>query len=126
MDPVVHFELPAKDMSRAKSFYEKVFGWTFNAYSNEYWLACTTPVDEKMMAQKPGEINGAIQKKDKTIGSARIGITVGNIDDTIERVKSAGGKLLQPITEVPGMLLFCIMADTEGNEISIVQNTRKS
>jgi predicted enzyme related to lactoylglutathione lyase len=29
---VVHFELPAKDFSRAKAFYSKVFGWkTFDA-----------------------------------------------------------------------------------------------
>lgn len=27
MNPVVHFEIPAMDMKRMKSFYETVFGW---------------------------------------------------------------------------------------------------
>ena len=27
MDPVVHFEMPAKDKSRMRKFYETAFGW---------------------------------------------------------------------------------------------------
>lgn len=27
MDPVVHFEMPAKDKSRMRTFYETAFGW---------------------------------------------------------------------------------------------------
>ena len=27
MDKVVHFEIPAKDLERAKKFYSTVFGW---------------------------------------------------------------------------------------------------
>ena len=27
MNPVVHFEMPAKNKKRVKKFYEKVFGW---------------------------------------------------------------------------------------------------
>ena len=26
-NPIVHFEIPADDVARAKAFYEKVFGW---------------------------------------------------------------------------------------------------
>lgn len=27
MNPVVHFEMPAKDKKRVADFYSKVFGW---------------------------------------------------------------------------------------------------
>ena len=27
MNPVVHFEMPAKDKSRIRKFYETAFGW---------------------------------------------------------------------------------------------------
>ena len=30
---VLHFEIQADDLSRAKDFYAKVFGWTFEDYS---------------------------------------------------------------------------------------------
>src|SRR5262245_6589739 len=29
---VMHFEIPADDVARAKNFYEKTFGWTIKAF----------------------------------------------------------------------------------------------
>ena len=29
---LVHFELPAEDVSRAKSFWSGVFGWSFGSF----------------------------------------------------------------------------------------------
>ncbi|WP_394295705.1 VOC family protein [Candidatus Methanoperedens nitratireducens] len=29
MNPVVHFEMPAKDKGRMRKFYETAFGWLF-------------------------------------------------------------------------------------------------
>jgi hypothetical protein len=124
MDPVVHFELPARDMSRARAFYEQVFGWTFNTYSDDYWLAYTAPVDEKFMLQKPGVINGALQKKDASIGTPRMVINVSNLDEAITKATAAGGKVLQPKTEVPGMLIYAVLQDTEGNECGIMQSIK--
>ena len=31
-NPVVHFEIPADDVARAKAFYAKTFGWTIKAF----------------------------------------------------------------------------------------------
>ncbi len=31
MDKVVHFEIPAEDMARAKKFYLSVFNWEMNS-----------------------------------------------------------------------------------------------
>ena len=43
MPRVIHFDLPADDVGRAKDFYEKVFGWSFSKYAGpmEYWLVST-------------------------------------------------------------------------------------
>jgi predicted enzyme related to lactoylglutathione lyase len=125
MNPVVHFELPAKDMNRAKTFYEKVFGWEVNQWGDDYFLVTTTPVNEKMMAQKPGEINGAIQKKTDSIGSPRVVVNVANIDEAINKVKAEGGKIFQPKTEVPNMMYYAIVYDTEGNELGVIENIPK-
>ena len=33
MNPIVHFELPAKDKERSKKFYSEVFGWKLEDYA---------------------------------------------------------------------------------------------
>ena len=61
MNPVVHFEMPAKDKKRTSEFYSKAFGWQMNQLGEEmgnYLLAGTTPVDENRMPKEPGAING--------------------------------------------------------------------
>ena len=35
MHGVVHVEIPAKDLKRAKEWYGKVFGWTFKDMGGE-------------------------------------------------------------------------------------------
>ena len=47
MNPVVHFEMPAKNKKRVKKFYEKAFGWKMQqlgAKMGDYILATTTPL----------------------------------------------------------------------------------
>jgi catechol 2,3-dioxygenase-like lactoylglutathione lyase family enzyme len=46
MNKVVHFEIPADDIAKAKTFYGNVFGWEFKAWSDEYSLAITAKSDE--------------------------------------------------------------------------------
>jgi len=59
MDKVVHFEIPADDLERARKFYTSVFGWKMESVPEmEYILIGTTLVDEKGMPTEPGGING--------------------------------------------------------------------
>ena len=50
IDPVVHFEIPAKDKERMKKFYESAFGWETKQLGKEmgeYILVTTAERDEK-------------------------------------------------------------------------------
>ncbi len=40
MATIAHFDVPAEDPARAKTFYEKLFGWKFNQVPGpmEYYL----------------------------------------------------------------------------------------
>ena len=45
MNPVVHFEMPAKDRGRMRKFYETAFGWQTEQLGKEmgeYVLVTTT------------------------------------------------------------------------------------
>ena len=64
MDPVIHFEMPAGDIERARTFYENAFGWqtiSLGAEAGDFVLALTTESDDKTRIPKTrGAINGGL------------------------------------------------------------------
>lgn len=83
MNRVVHFEIPAENLDRAKKFYSENFGWTVNQLGPEmggYVLAHTGPTDDKGMPQDKGFINGGLMKRDPSAASPVIVIAVGDAD----------------------------------------------
>lgn len=97
-DPVVHFEMPAKDKKRVSEFYSKVFGWNMQQLGPEmgsYILAQTAETDEKtMMIKQPGAINGGFfeYKDDELNRVPHLVIAVDDLDKSIKKVEEAGGK----------------------------------
>ena len=67
MDKVVHFEITADDVGRAKEFYGSSFGWDLQdvdmGNGATYTTVTTVPVDEKMMPKEPGAINGGLMMR---------------------------------------------------------------
>ncbi len=67
MNPVVHFEMPAKDKGRMRKFYEIAFGWQTEQLGEEmgeYVLVTTTESDEKTgLPRRPGAINGGFYQR---------------------------------------------------------------
>ena len=56
MNPVVHFEMPAKDKKRMADFYTNVFGWKTQMLGPEmgnYVLATTTESDKTGRPKNP-------------------------------------------------------------------------
>jgi predicted enzyme related to lactoylglutathione lyase len=79
-----------------------------------------TSSDANRISQKPGEINGAIQKRDETIGALRIIINVPNLDEAVKGVVEEGGKILIPKRENPAMY-WSVILDTEGNQVNLIE-----
>lgn len=120
MDPVVYFEMPAKDMERAKAFYEDVFGWKIGRTYEPYYQFVTAENPKSgALSDVPGVINGAIQKKDEVIGSVRVVVKVGDLDKTLEKALSKGARIFIPKTKLPSMY-YSVIYDTEGNEVNII------
>ena len=92
MDKVVHFEIPADDVDRAKDFYGSVFGWqlqTMPMDGGEYTIAMTTPIDEQsQMPTEPGAINGGMMQRDDHTPSPVITIGVEAIDDALRQIEA--------------------------------------
>ena len=115
MPGVIHFEIPADDMERAITFYEDVFDWKIDTWSESY-----RPVITNGREQDPG-INGALLDRNQSVPSACNTIDVPSVDDFIERIEKAGGRCLEQKHHIPqvGYLAYC--EDTEGNRFGIMQ-----
>ena len=121
MDKVVHFEIPTDDLSRAKEFYGSVFEWELRTIEdmNNYTIAMTTPLDEQQMPTEPGAINGGLMKRTMDTPAPVITVGVGSIEDSLKKVEAAGGDVVQPKTDIPGMGSFAYARDTERNVIGL-------
>lgn len=125
-NPVVHFEMPAKDKERVSKFYTDVFGWQMQQLGPEmgnYVLAGTTPVDDNQMSQKSGEINGGFFEYSDKPGftSPHVVIQVENIDESIEAVKKSGGEITSEKMDIPGIGTYVSFKDSEGNGVGMLQ-----
>ena len=61
MRKVVHFEIPADDLGRAKEFYGSVFDWQLQDMEGmDYTSVTTVPVDDQQIPSEPGAINGGL------------------------------------------------------------------
>jgi uncharacterized protein len=124
MDRVVHFEIPAENLERAKKFYSENFGWKLNQLGPEvgnYVLVHTGPTDEQGMPKDRAFINGGLMPRDPSASSPVLVIAVADADQTVEKVKRSGGRLVGEILDIPNVGRYARVQDTEGNVIGVIK-----
>jgi predicted enzyme related to lactoylglutathione lyase len=123
MDKVVHFEIPADDVARAKEFYASIFDWdlTDNDMGGGmiYTSVRTVATDENQMPKEPGVINGGMMKRSPDTPSPVITVQVHAIDESLKKIEAGGGTTVQPRTEIPNMGAFAYFKDSEGNTLGL-------
>ncbi|HEX5520032.1 MAG TPA: VOC family protein [Candidatus Nitrosocosmicus sp.] len=121
MPTVEYFQIPADDISRAKEFYNKVFGWEMQKWNNsensdqEYWMFQTKD-DEG----NPG-LGGGLMKRQSPQHTVTNFITVSSIEEYSSNIEQSGGKVIMPKTEIPNMGFFAVFLDTENNMFGIFE-----
>lgn len=127
MDKVVHFEIPAADVARAKKFYSEIFGWQIDKVPSddmEYYMVKTVETDKKNMPLEAGAINGGLMKRMGKTETPVLVIDVASVDDYLKRIKKAGGKVVMEKQKVMDMGLYARVSDTEGNIIGIWEDIK--
>jgi uncharacterized protein len=129
MNPVVHFEMPARDNGRMSKFYASAFGWKTQQLGPEmgdYVVVQTTETGENNFPKEPGRINGGFFARTKEDQSPTVVIAVDDIRDAMKKVAAAGGKVIggqkpgEP-DDIPGIGLYAAIIDTEGNRVGMLQ-----
>ena len=124
MSKVVHFEIPADDLTRAKEFYGAVFDWQLQDIEGmEYTTVTTVPVDEQQMPTEPGAINGGLVPRSDDVAVPVLTVDVDSIDETLKTVEAAGGAVVRSRTELPGMGAYAYLRDPEGNVVGLWETT---
>lgn len=127
MNPVVHFEMPAKDKKRMTDFYSKTFGWQTQQLGEEmgnYVVVSTTEIDEKTgFPKQPGAINGGFYDRtdDPNSHAPSVVIAVEDLNEHTQKVTAAGGKIIGEPMPIPGVGMWVSFFDTEGNRVSMLQ-----
>ena len=130
---VVHFEIEATDVNRAKEFYSKAFGWEMDQQSEEFGNYVVVKTGENTGEMKDIGINGGIfQEEKKQLNAYSCVIGVDDVDKAIADVKGAGGKVfddnktpdgkvLGEKMDIPGIGIYVKCEDTEGNRFTLLQ-----
>lgn len=109
MPSIVHFEIPAEDLQRAKNFYSKLFGWKIEGMQGM----------DYMMIDTYGAPGGGMMKRVHPDQQITDYIGVPSVDEYAAKVEMLGGKVMVPKKAVPGMGYFVICMDTENNSFGI-------
>ena len=126
MDNVVHFEIPAEDLNRAKMFYQATFGWNMQDMPEmNYVIAHTVESDEKGIPTHPGAINGGMMKRNSMVTGPSFAINVASVDEAVAKIKAAGGIVVQDKMPVGNMGFIAYFKDTEGNVLSVWENAKQ-
>ncbi len=105
-----YVEFQAKDLDATKTFFQKVFGWSFQDYGSEYTAFSNEGLD------------GGFFKSSKSAsaqqGSPLLVIYSKNLEKSLSDVEKNGGGILQPIFSFPGGRRFHF-AEPSGNEFAV-------
>lgn len=117
INPVGWFDINVSNLERAKKFYEIVFDITLVDFPIEWGKQSAFPSD-----REGANISGALVEREGLIPTANNTVVYFVSEDcTTEeaRVEAAGGKIVQPKTNIGQFGYVSLVVDTEGNTIGL-------
>ncbi|MCW8330206.1 VOC family protein [Photobacterium sp. SDRW27] len=110
-------ELVTDDPEKAIAFYTNVIGWEVETME--------MPNGQYHVLKAGGEPVGGIMAKPEECGEEVPNywgtyITVDDVEVTLAKAESAGGKAVYPPMDAPGVGRMCAISDSEGAIVSII------
>jgi predicted enzyme related to lactoylglutathione lyase len=113
--PVVHWEIGAKDGKKLQDFYAKLFDWKIDADNSMNYGT--------VMTGGQGGINGGIfQVDEKTPPYLTFYVSVDDLQSYLDKAVELGGKLIVQPTPIPGVGSFAMFLDPEGICIGLLKS----
>ncbi len=109
--PVVHFEIGCRNSQKATKFYAELFGWKIEAQGPAAMIDT-----QGGGAGIDGHITALGHEPHNYL---TVYAQVGDLNASLQKAESLGGKTVIPPQEVPGMGHFAWFADPEGNVVGL-------
>jgi predicted enzyme related to lactoylglutathione lyase len=114
---ICYLEIPANRADDSARFYSEIFDWKVRERG-----------DGNLAFDDTGCVSGTwVKEGDRTPDErTRVYIMVDNITESLEKIASAGGKVITPRTDIgPGMGAFAAFTDPVGNEFGLYEEPQQ-
>lgn len=111
---IYYWEINASSAPELAKFYTDIFDWEYEYEEKNDFFSFKTSND------KGGIDGGIFTGKGKIRPHRALYVLVDSVDDTVEKVKQAGGTILQDPFEA-GTVKLAFFEDPEGHVIGIVE-----
>lgn len=114
------FELPVTNMERAKKFYDTIFEISVEVQQMGPLLMGMFPSENGN-----GKLSGALVFHEQWYKPSMEGVLIyfnanPAMDGVLSRVEAAGGKIIQPKTQIsPEIGYMAMLIDSEGNRVAL-------
>jgi predicted enzyme related to lactoylglutathione lyase len=110
--PIVHIEFSANDLASATKFYSELFGWK---------IEHTPELNYSTFETGEGEVGGGLNpvSDQSPAGTTTVHVGTDDIEASLRKVESLGGKTVVPKTEIPGFGWFALFSDPTGNIVGL-------
>jgi len=114
------FEIPVKDLRRAKEFYEGIFEISLQDFNNNGNFKMA------LFPNENGTIGGALCEHEDFYIPSGLGTLIylnadPNLEDVLERLRTKKGRIIQPKTLINEAIGYmAVIEDSEGNRIALM------
>ena len=108
--PVVHFEVIGRDAKASQDFYAQLFDWQIDA---------DNPYNYGMVRNGGAGINGGVGGGEQP--QTLFYVEVPDLQATLDKATALGGKVVMPVTEIPGAVTMAQFADRDGNVVGLIK-----
>jgi uncharacterized protein len=111
---ITHIEIPAPDLSKAIDFYSAIFNWKITiAVENSYAFFRVGDTNTG------GGLDASLKPAEEKQG-CQIVVDVEDIEQTLKKIRQAGGTVTKPKTEIDsGHGFYACFRDPNGNELQL-------
>ena len=111
-NPVVQFQIIAKDPAQAAAFYSGLFGWSIDANNRMGYRQISTGAEQ-------GIQGGIWPSPPQAPNFVQLFMAVDDVQATVDKAESMGAKTLIPRTKLPEGDEMAVLHDPQGMSFAI-------